>query len=155
MAKRIPVFMVAGALLLVLVAGVAMARSFQCGEFEYPCRGTDQDDVITERQGNSVRDKIFGLEGRDVIRAQVFRNDNDILNSDQDNDRVRADDGDSRDAIDCGEGKNDVAIVDEGDAVNFSNCEDVRGGSSEEPPPSELVAGRAAGDGLNEAVPAE
>jgi hypothetical protein len=133
MARRISVFMVAGALLLVLVAGVAMARTFQCGKFEYPCEGTNQDDVITERQGNSVRDDISSLAGRDIIRAQVFRNDNDILNSDQDNDRVRADDGDSRDAIDCGEGENDVAIVDEGDAVNFSNCEDVRGGISESP----------------------
>lgn len=123
MLRRISVFMVAGTLFLVLVAGVAVARSFQCSDI--PCNGTNKDDVITERQG-SMRDEISGFDGRDVIRAQKFGDDNDVLDSDRRGDRVRSDDGDSRDSIDCGSGR-DTAIVDEGDSVNFSNCEDVRG----------------------------
>jgi hypothetical protein len=154
MARRISVFMVAGALLLVLVAGVAMARTFQCGKFAYPCTGTNQDDVISERQGNSVRDDISALAGDDVVRAQLYGRDNDIVNGDQDNDLIRANDNDDRDAIDCGEGNRDVAIVDEGDVVNFSNCERVRGQSGGESPPPQMEAGPSAGEGLNEAVPA-
>lgn len=153
MARRISVFMVVGALLLVLVAGVAVARTFQCTDI--PCNGTNNDDIITERQGNSVRDEISALDGRDVIRAHVFRNDQDILNGDQRGDRLRSDDNDDRDTVDCGSG-NDTAIVDEGDAVNFSNCEDVRGQSDGESPPPQLEAGPAAATpGFNEAVPAE
>lgn len=123
MARRISVLMVAGALLLVLVAGVAVARTFQCTTV--PCNGTANDDLITERQGE-VRDEISGFEGADIIRANRFGNDQDLLDSDQRNDKIRADDGDSRDTIDCGAGPADIAVVDPGDAVNFSNCEDVR-----------------------------
>lgn len=153
MTRRITLFMVAGAMLLVLVAGVAVARTFQCGKFAYPCVGTSGDDIITERDG-TVRDEISGLDGDDAIRVQVYRNDNDIVNGDQGNDLIRAADRDDRDAIDCGEGNKDRAVVDEGDAVNFSNCERVRG-QRDGGPPRRVVAGPAAGDGLNEAVLAE
>jgi Ca2+-binding RTX toxin-like protein len=150
MARRISVFMVAGALLLVLVAGVAVARTFQCTDI--PCNGTNDDDIITERQG-SLRDEISGRDGRDVIRAQEFGNDNDILNGDQRGDRLRSDDNDDRDAVDCGSG-NDTAIVDEGDAVNFSNCEDVRGTSGGSPPRAQMVPADPSVD-VSDAVLAE
>jgi Ca2+-binding RTX toxin-like protein len=141
--------MVAGALLLVLVAGVAVARTFQCNNI--PCTGTNNDDIIDERQG-SLRDEISGLDGRDVIRAQQFGNDNDVLDGDQRADKIRANDNDNRDTVDCGAG-NDRAVVDPGDAVNFSNCERVQGQNGESPPQKMKAGPAAATPGFNEAVP--
>lgn len=127
--RRITLVVLIGSLLVALVAGVAVAKTFRCGDnestTENPCYGTNERDRITERDG-SQSDLIFGKDGRDTIRAQVRGNDNDRLNGDQKNDRIFADDNDPRDTVDCGSGNNDLAVVDPGDSVNV-NCEDVRG----------------------------
>ena len=154
MVRRISVFLVAGALLLVLIAGVAMARTFQCGKFAYPCTGTDKPDVISERQGNSVQDDISALAGSDIVRAHLYGRDNDVVQGDRGADRIRTDDRDDRDAVDCGESEEDVAIVDEGDVVNFSNCETVRGQSDGgEGPPPLLVASDPGQDASRAVLP--
>lgn len=123
--RRVTLVVLIGSLLVALVAGVAVAKTFRCGDNEStpdnPCYGTNERDRITERDG-SQSDFIIARDGPDLIRAHVRGNDNDNLFGNQKGDRILADDGDDRDTIDCGPG-NDIAIVDEGDAVNV-NCED-------------------------------
>jgi hypothetical protein len=111
-------------LLVTLVAGVAVAATFQCHTF--PCFGTPQADKITERQGNGVKDEIEAREGADIIDATEFKNDEDRLFGEAQNDRILANDGDNKDFINCGSGNKDVAVADKGDNVSKKTCEDVR-----------------------------
>jgi hypothetical protein len=121
--KRVTAVLAVATLLVTLFAGVAVALDFQCDEF--PCYGTNQADVITERQGNGVDDEIRALDGADIIDATEFTNDEDRLFGGAQNDRIRADDGDGEDFINCGSGKRDVAVADKGDNVSKKTCERV------------------------------
>ncbi|MCA1718379.1 MAG: hypothetical protein LC781_16660 [Actinobacteria bacterium] len=122
--KRVAAVLAVATLLVTLVAGVAVAATFQCTTL--PCFGTNQADVITERQGNGVDDEIRALDGADIIDARNFTNDEDRLYGGAGNDRILADDGDNQDFINCGSGKKDVAVADKGDNVSKKTCETVR-----------------------------
>lgn len=131
--KRVTVFMVAVALLVSTFTGVAAALEvIICGTSSdrdpggVICRGTDDEDQITERQGNSLNDTIYA-EGRDdIVDAAEFRDDEDRVYGDGGNDRIRTDDGDNQDFINCGKGNEDIAIADGGDNVSKKTCETVR-----------------------------
>lgn len=118
--KRVFSVMAVGALLLIMVAGVAVAKDFQCDDV--PCIGTIKQDQITEREG-SVRDVIEGRNKDDVISAALFGKDDDKISGDTGDDRLNARDGDDRDIIDGGPGK-DTCIGDKDDS--FKSCEDIR-----------------------------
>ena len=109
------------ALMTMLFAGVALAVNKQCSQ--RPCEGTSSDDRLFERGGNGVNDTIFGRGGNDLIRADSFTNDTDVLHGGRGNDRLNTNDGDSNDTVFGGAGF-DVCIIDAGD--NTSGCEDVR-----------------------------
>jgi hypothetical protein len=126
MVKRFGLLVVVGTLFLTMIPGVASADTFRCPFFADFCFGTENSDTIFERFGNDVDDNIFGLGGRDFIFADDFTRDRDALYGGRGNDRLRTTDNDGRDLIDCGRGKDDVAILDKGDHVNHRNCEDIR-----------------------------
>ena len=109
------------ALMTMLFAGVALAVNKQCSQ--RPCEGTNSGDTLFERGGDGVNDTIFGRGGNDLIRADSFTNDTDVLDGGRGNDRLNTNDGDSNDTVFGGAGF-DVCIIDEGD--NTSGCEDVR-----------------------------
>jgi hypothetical protein len=101
-------------------APVALAVTKQCSE--RPCLGTARSDVLTERPGNGTADKIRGRGGDDVIRANRFGRDRDLLYGGAGDDRLNAQDGDGRDELYGGPG-DDICYVDEGDLTQ--GCEEV------------------------------
>ena len=101
-------------------APVALAVTKQCSE--RPCLGTAKGDVLTERPGNGTADKIRGRGGNDVIRANRYDRDVDLLYGGAGRDRLNAQDGDGRDELRGGPGR-DVCYVDEGDT--YRGCEEV------------------------------
>ena len=116
--RRIVVLLGLMALIVVVAAGIAVAVTKQCGD-NLPCRGTDNDDNLYERDG-SKRDRIFGLGGDDVIDANTFNNDRDVVEGGPQGDRLLTNDGDGRDIARGGKGS-DVCYVDPGDAS--SSCD--------------------------------
>ena len=115
------VMMLGMAMLLVFVAaGVALAVTKQCNNV--PCDGTDNEDVLYERQG-TVKDRIFGFKAHDVIDANTFNFDTDKLYGGDNGDKLLTNDGDSRDVARGGAGR-DVCYIDNGDRT--VNCNVVR-----------------------------
>ena len=121
------------ALLVTMVAGVAAAAEvIICGTSSdrdpdaVVCRGTDDIDQITEREGNNLDDTIYAEGQDDIVDAAEFSNDEDRVFGGGGNDRIRTDDGDGEDFINCGKGNRDIAIADRGDNVSKKTCETVR-----------------------------
>ena len=108
------------ALMMVLVAPLALAVDKQCSR--RPCEGTNNRDTLYERGGRGVPDIIYGLRGKDRIRANLFGADRDVLYGGRGNDRLNAQDGDGRDVLYGGPGE-DVCYVDEGDS--YVGCDEV------------------------------
>jgi hypothetical protein len=107
-------------LIAMVAAGVALAVTKVCNNV--PCGGTDRDDVLFERIGNK-HDRIFGFEGRDVIDANTYNSDRDVLHGDASRDRLLTNDTDNRDRANGGRGR-DTCYVSRGDTT--SSCEVVR-----------------------------
>ncbi|MGH3087689.1 MAG: hypothetical protein ACRDSJ_10295 [Rubrobacteraceae bacterium] len=123
--RRMILVAVAGALVLALAAGVAIAQNIiQCDTD--PCTGTNQQDRIFEQEGDGVDDTIRGRGKGDVIDAANFDADNDNVFGGRGNDRIRVDDRDPLDFVSCGKGNKDIAVINPGDEAS-GNCEFVRG----------------------------
>ena len=125
--RMIAMLVVVAALISVLFASVALAVQKQC--INRHCSGTDGNDTLYERGGEGVGDSIYGREGRDVIRAQAFTNDTDLLHGNRGNDRLNANDNgqlpeDTIDTVYGGKGF-DICIVDARSEIG-GGCEDVR-----------------------------
>ena len=95
---------------LVLLSGVALARSFQCTNPD--CFGTNNNDQIRERQGNGKQDDIHARGGNDRVNASLWGNDTDVTRGEKGSDRLITTDGDTRDFLICGSGNNDTAVLD-------------------------------------------
>ena len=124
--KRITVYVVVGALLVLMIPGVGSAATVVCRGV--PCNGTNSADTIVERFGDGVRDVINGRRGSDTIHADPFTGDQDRVLGGRGNDTIYTRDGDNRDFVNCGPGNRDVAIVNKGDNVNHRTCESIRRG---------------------------
>jgi Ca2+-binding RTX toxin-like protein len=85
------------ALCVVLFAAAALAVNKQCTG--YPCFGGDDDDMLFERGGNGVGDRIYSKPGNDVVDVDAFTSDTDIIFAGKGRDRLYADDGDERDDL--------------------------------------------------------
>jgi hypothetical protein len=118
--RRVIMVLTVGALLLALTATVAMAVNKQCTY--NPCWGTNSRDTLYERGGNGVPDTIIGRRYGDLINANAFTADRDVLDGQRGNDRLRAQDGDGRDELYGGPGF-DVCYIDEGDFTR--GCDEV------------------------------
>jgi hypothetical protein len=112
--RRIAILLGFTALLLVMAVGVAVAVEKICDGV--PCRGTENDDRLEERTGDRKRDRIFGLDGEDLIDAGTYDRDRDVAEGGQRDDRLLTDDGDGRDTARGGRGS-DRCVADPGDVV--------------------------------------
>ena len=94
-----------------LFAGVALAADqlIQCRGV--PCYGTQNDDKIYERKGNGLYDKIILRGGHDLVLANGYKNDTDIVNGGTGYDKINVADGDTFDRASGGTG-GDWCIVD-------------------------------------------
>jgi hypothetical protein len=91
-------------------AALAAGQIIQCKSM--PCYGAGNDDKILERIGRGVPDKIIARGGRDLILANKYGNDRDIVRSGRGRDKINVRDGDPKDRIRAGTGAGDWCIVD-------------------------------------------
>lgn len=99
-------------LIVPLCAGVALAAGavIQC-KGAPPCVATGDKDVVYERIGDGKRDEIILKGGDDLVHANKYGRDTDVVRSSSGDDRVYVNDGDTRDTIYGGKGE-DLCIVD-------------------------------------------
>lgn len=148
--KRIILVMTVGVFLLTLAAGVATAalNEIRCADQNpstQECNGTQKSDKII---GTKHRDEIFAKRGNDLVYGRdgndeihgsygddtlyggsgddrIFDNeiggDTDKVYGQSGNDFINVADGDSKDSVDCGSGR-DTVKFDKGDNI-ASNCE--------------------------------
>jgi len=76
-----------------------------------PCVATGTDDLVLERIGNRLKDRILLKGGDDQVRANTYTNDRDVIKGSSGFDLIYVDDGDTRDRIRGGKG-NDRCYVD-------------------------------------------
>jgi hypothetical protein len=106
--------MMAGALAVVLVplfatAALAAGELIQCTSA--PCYGGKGDDQILERIGNAKNDVIVPTGGDDLVLANRYTNDTDVVKGGGGFDRINVADGDTLDTANGGKGR-DLCIVD-------------------------------------------
>ncbi|MDQ3250803.1 MAG: hypothetical protein M3P86_00680 [Actinomycetota bacterium] len=94
---------------LIAAAAFAADQLIQCQAA--PCYGSGNDDKILERKGNGVFDKIIMKGGHDVVLANEYRNDTDIVKGGTGYDKIKVNDGDRLDTASGGRG-GDWCIVD-------------------------------------------
>jgi hypothetical protein len=108
--------MLAVALAVVLVplfAAVALAAEgqlIQCRNV-LPCTGGKGDDKILERIGDGKNDEIIPKGGDDLVLANKYTDDQDVVTGGGGFDRINVADGDKRDTANGGKGR-DICIVD-------------------------------------------
>lgn len=76
-----------------------------------PCIATGNDDLVFERIGNGKQDRIILRGGDDQVRANTYGNDRDVIRGTSGFDLIYVDDGDTRDRIFGGKGR-DKCFVD-------------------------------------------
>jgi len=93
-----------------LLAGVAFAyeQIIQCNS--KPCYGTKNTDKILERIGNGKPDKILARGAHDLVCANKYTNDTDVVKSGGSFDTVNVADGDKRDTAKPGLGINRCVV---------------------------------------------
>jgi hypothetical protein len=76
-----------------------------------PCTATGRSDLVFERRGNGLKDRILLKGGDDQVRANTYTNDKDVIKGSAGFDLIYVDDGDTKDRIFGGKG-NDKCYVD-------------------------------------------
>jgi hypothetical protein len=107
--------MIAMAVVLVTLvgSGTALAQviggAIQCQAV--PCVATGDHQVLFERVGNGVRDRMIAQGGHDHLDARSYTNDRDVTKGGGGHDLLRVNDGDARDGAIGGPGY-DTCVVD-------------------------------------------
>jgi hypothetical protein len=101
-------------LTLVSSAGTALAQQdiggvIQCQSI--PCVATGDHQVLFERVGDGVPDKMIAQGGHDHLDARAYTNDRDVAKGGGGHDLLRVNDGDAMDGAIGGPG-NDLCVVD-------------------------------------------
>jgi hypothetical protein len=113
--KRIAMVLTLAVVLVTLVgsAGSALAQviggAIQCQTV--PCVATGAHQVLFERVGDGVRDKMIAQGGHDRLDARAYTNDRDVAKGSGDHDLLRVNDGDAMDGAIGGPGF-DTCVVD-------------------------------------------
>ena len=111
--RKLMLVMSLAVVLVPLFAAVAMAAEgqlIQCKNV-LPCTGTKDDDRILERIGDGKDDRIVPKGGDDLVLANKYTNDRDVVTGGGGFDRINVADGDKLDTANGGKGR-DVCIVD-------------------------------------------
>ena len=94
-------------------AGTALAQTIggviQCQP--KPCVATGAHQVLFERVGDGVRDKMIAQGGHDRLDARAYTNDRDVAKGNGGHDLLRVNDGDAMDGAIGGPGW-DTCVVD-------------------------------------------
>ena len=94
-------------------SGTALAQviggAIQCQSV--PCVATGDHQVLFERVGDGVRDKMIAQAGHDHLDARSYTNDRDVAKGSGGHDLLRVNDGDALDGAIGGPG-NDTCVVD-------------------------------------------
>ena len=110
------VMMIAMAVVLVALvgSGTALAQTIggviQCQDI--PCVATGDHQVLFERVGDGVRDRMIAQGGHDHLDARSYTNDRDVAKGGGGHDVLLVDDGDAMDGAIGGQGSNDTCVVD-------------------------------------------
>jgi hypothetical protein len=120
MPKNKSIAMVGLTLAVVLVAlvvgsGSAFAQHVIGGVIQCqvrPCIATGDSQVLFERVGDEVPDRLIARGNHDILRADSYTDDRDVTRGGGGNDTLHVDDGDANDAALGGAGSNDVCWVD-------------------------------------------
>ena len=102
-------------LALVMGSGSAFAQSILGGTIQCqsrPCIATGDSQVLFERVGDGVRDRMLARGNHDILRADTYTDDRDVAKGGYGNDTLHVDDGDANDGAIGGPGSNDVCWVD-------------------------------------------
>jgi hypothetical protein len=108
--------MIAMAVVLVALvgSGTALAQTIggviQCQDI--PCVATGDHQVLFERVGDGVRDRMIAQGGHDHLDARSYTNDRDVAKGGGGHDVLLVDDGDAMDGAIGGQGSNDTCVVD-------------------------------------------
>jgi hypothetical protein len=94
---------------LLAAAAFAANQIIQCAGI--PCIATGSQDLVKERIGNRLNDKIYLKGGSDQVRADKYRADRDRIFGGKGFDLIYTSDGDTHDRIRGGAGK-DKCYVD-------------------------------------------
>ncbi len=97
---------------LPLFAGVALAADQVIYCHSVPCYGTGNDDKMYERPHNGLTDEIFMRGGHDLVLANGYTNDSDLVKGGPGHDTINVADGDTLDTASGGRGLVDWCIVD-------------------------------------------
>ncbi len=109
--------MIAMAVVLVALvgSGTALAQTIggviQCQNTP-PCVATGDHQVLFERVGDGVRDRMIAQGGHDHLDARSYTNDRDVAKGGGGHDVLLVDDGDALDGAIGGQGSNDTCVVD-------------------------------------------
>jgi hypothetical protein len=103
---------------LVAAAAFAANQIIQCAGI--PCIATGSQDLVKERIGNRLNDKIYLKGGSDQVRADKYRADRDLIYGGKGYDLIYTSDGDTHDRIRGGAG-GDKCYVDSRSEV-VSGC---------------------------------
>ena len=76
-----------------------------------PCVGTGAHQVLLERVGDGVLDRMIAQGGHDSLDARAYTNDRDVAKGSGDHDLLRVNDGDAMDGAIGGPGF-DTCVVD-------------------------------------------
>jgi hypothetical protein len=106
--------MIAMVVLVALVgSGTALAQTIggviQCQTM--PCVATGAHQVLFERVGDGVPDKLIAQGGHDHLDARAYTNDRDVAKGSGGHDLLRVNDGDTMDGAIGGPGS-DLCVVD-------------------------------------------
>ena len=100
--------------LMVGSAGTAFAQQVIGGAIQcqtIPCVATGAHQVLFERVGDGVRDKMIAQGGHDRLDARAYTNDRDVTKGNGGHDLLRVNDGDAMDGAIGGPGF-DICVVD-------------------------------------------
>jgi hypothetical protein len=105
------------AALLVLVAGAALAANQRIQCTGIPCTASGRSDLVFERIGNGVRDRILLRGGDDQVRANTYSRDRDVIKGQAGFDLIYVNDGDTRDRVYGGKGRDKCYVDSRSEAV--------------------------------------
>ncbi len=91
-------------------AALAAGQLIQCKSI--PCDGSGQDDKILERIGIGKNDRIIASGGHDLILANKYDQEIDVIRGGLGSDKINVADGDISDTAGGGAGRHDWCIVD-------------------------------------------